>query len=160
MFKLLKIMSLSLLILTSACSKEEDKNVNVDGTEKLVIYSGDNQLDFSVEIADNKEALYQGLRGRTSLASDSGLLFDISLVPSDMDVAMWMKDTLIPLDMLFIDENGEIFFIHENAEPNSTDAIYPPKRPRAVLEVNAGTVADLDIKVGDRIKNRLLGNME
>lgn len=159
MLKLFKIMMLSALILTAACSKKDDQTQN-GGLEKLIISSADNQLEFNVEVADTKETMYRGLMGRTFLASDSGLLLDVTIVPKDMDVAMWMKDTLIPLDMIFIDENGEIFFIYENAEVNSTTPIYPPKRPTAVLEINAGQVTQFGIKVGDIVKNRLLGNIE
>lgn len=154
MFKFFKILALSALVFTSACSKEDHS-----GLEKLVILSGETQHEFNVEVADTKETLYRGLMGRTSLAENSGLLMDVTIVPQDMDVAMWMKDTLIPLDMLFIDENGTIFFIHENAEVNSTTPIYPPKRPRAVLEINAGQVKKNNIKIGDVVKNRLLNNM-
>jgi hypothetical protein len=107
-------------------------------------------------VADTKESMYKGLMGRTSLAENSGMLLDVNIVPQDMQVAMWMKDTLIPLDMIFIDENGEIFYIWENAVVNSTDPIYPPKRPRAVLEINAGQVAEFGIKIGDKVQNRLL----
>ncbi|MDO4162201.1 MAG: DUF192 domain-containing protein [Pseudomonadota bacterium] len=155
MLKILKIMTLSALILASACSKDENNK-----TEKLLIQSGETQYEYEIEVADTKETLYHGLMGRNSLPENSGMLFDITIVPKDLDVAMWMKDTLIPLDIIFIDENGEIFYIHENAEPNSTTGIIPPKRPRAVLELNAGQVKDKQIKVGDSVKNRVLGNLD
>lgn len=155
MYKLLKVFALSALILAAACSKKDDNK-----TEKLIIQSENAQYEYNVEVADTKELLYQGLMGRSSLAEDSGLIMDVNIVPQDIDVAMWMKDTLIPLDMIFIDTTGRIFYIYENAKPYSTDGIYPPKRPRAVLEVNAGQVKANNIKVGDVVKNRLLGNME
>ena len=60
----------------------------------------------------------------------------------------------------YVDENGEIFYIYENAEPNSVKPIYPPKRPRAVLEVNAGQFKAKNIKAGAMVKNRLLDNMD
>ena len=155
MYKLLKVFALSALILAAACSKKDDNK-----TEKLIIQSENAQYEYNVEVADTKELLYQGLMGRSSLAEDSGLIMDVNIVPQDIDVAMWMKDTLIPLDMLFIDENGIIFDIYENAEPYSTKGIYPTKRPRAVLELNAGQIKANNIKIGDTVKNRLLGNLD
>lgn len=154
MYKLLKVMALSALVLASACSKKDD-----GAAEKLIIQSGENQYEYNVEVADTKETLYHGLMGRSSMAEDAGMILDVTIVPQDMQVAMWMKDTIIPLDMLFIDENGVIFDMHENAEPYSTEGIYPTKRPRAVLELNAGQVKANNIKIGDTVKNRLLGNI-
>ena len=94
MYKLLKVFALSALILAAACSKKDDNK-----TEKLIIQSENAQYEYNVEVADTKELLYQGLMGRSSLAEDSGLIMDVNIVPQDIDVAMWMKDTLIPLDM-------------------------------------------------------------
>lgn len=155
MYKLLKVIVFSAFVLLSACSEKNDNK-----TEKLTIQSGEKQYEYNVEVADTKETLYQGLMGRNYLAEDSGLLMDVTIVPKDMQVALWMKDTLIPLDMIFADENGVVFYIYENATPNSTEAIYPPKRPRAVLELNAGQVKANNIKQGDVIKNRLFGNLD
>ncbi len=155
MFKLLKVMAFSALVLFSACSEKKDNTA-----EKLIIQSGEKQYEYDVEVADTKETLYHGLMGRSSMSENAGMILDVTIVPQDMQVAMWMKDTIISLDMLFLDENGEIFYIYENAEPFSTTGIYPPKRPRAVLELNAGQVKANNIKVGDKVKNRLLGNID
>ena len=154
MSKLLKTAVLLTLVLFSACSKQDSVS-----KEKLIIQSEDAAYKYNVEVADTKESLRHGLMGRNSLADDAGMILDVTIVPKDMDVAMWMKDTLIPLDMVFIDENGTIFYIYENAEPNYVVPIYPPKRPRAVLEINAGQVKKNNIKIGDIVKNRLLNNM-
>lgn len=154
MSKLLKTAVLLTLVLFSACSKQDNAS-----KEKLIIQSEDAAYKYNVDVADTKESLRHGLMGRNSLADDAGMILDVTIVPKDMDVAMWMKDTLIPLDMVFIDENGTIFYIYENAEPNSVVPIYPPKRPRAVLEINAGQVKKNNIKIGDFVKNRLLNNM-
>ena len=150
MFKLLKVMVLSALVFSAACSKQDENK-----TEKLIIQSGETKYEYKVEVADTKETLYRGLMGRNSMAENSGMILDVTIVPQDMQVAMWMKDTLIPLD-----ENGIIFDIYENAEPYSTKGIYPTKRPRAVLELNAGQIKANNIKIGDTVKNRLLGNLD
>ena len=151
MFKLFKIMALSLLIMISACS-EENKSVDAN---KLTIQSNDNVIEYVVEVANTNDSLHRGLQGRSSLNENAGMLFYVSIVPSDINVVMWMKDTLIPLDMLFIDEKGEIFYIYENAEPNSTKNIVANKRPYAVLEINAGQVKKNKIQLGDKVNHTL-----
>lgn len=154
MFKLFKIMALSLLIMISACS-EENKSVDAN---KLTIQSNDNVIEYVVEVANTNDSLHRGLQGRSSLNENAGMLFDVSIVPSDINVVMWMKDTLIPLDMLFIDENGEIFYIYENAEPNSTKNIVANKRPYAVLEINAGQVKKNNIQLGNKVNHTLFNS--
>src|SRR5204863_508166 len=80
---------------------------------------------------------------RQSLAPDAGMLFDYR-TPSMG--AMWMKNTLIPLDMLFVDQQGRIINIHERAVPGSLDPISATAPARAVIELNGGTAAHLGIK--------------
>lgn len=162
MYKLVKIITAAMLIFVSACS-DEDGNANsvVGGTSSVQIFSqSDNKVlhNFNIELADNSAKVYHGLMGRNSLDENSGMLFDINVVPKDIDIAFWMKDTLIPLDILFIDENGTIFYIHKNAKPYDTTPIYPPKRPRAVLEINGGQIDKYGINVGDILKADLFGN--
>ena len=93
---------------------------------------------------------------RPVLAEDSGMLFDLR--PIKEPVSMWMKDTKISLDMIFIDKDGSIFWIYENAEPMSTTLILPPYNPAAVLEVNAGDAKKYNIRVGDVIKYKWFAN--
>lgn len=150
MLKLFRFLVLSVFVVLSACSKEDAVQ---DGLQKISIVAPDGSVraEYKVEIADTKEKMYNGLMGRTSLNKDAGMLFDMALIPQDVDVALWMKDTLIPLDMIFADENGKIFHIHENAQPNDTTPIYPPQRPQMVLEVNGGQSAEFGLQVGDTI---------
>ena len=152
-----------MLALTITCCDEKSNHQADNGTGKsLVIYkqsSNDVRKGYFVEVAQTRETMAKGLMGRRSLDKDAGFMFDVNLVPKDMDVAMWMKDTLIPLDMLFIDESGVVYYIYENAEPYSTKAIMAPQRPRAVLEINGGQVKEYGIEVGDKIRNELFGNM-
>lgn len=155
MLKLFRFLVLSVFVVLSACSKEDAAQ---DGLQKISIVAPDGSVrtEYKVEIADTKEKMYNGLMGRTSLNKDAGMLFDMALIPQDVDVALWMKDTLIPLDMIFADENGKIFHIHENAQPNDTTPIYPPQRPQMVLEVNGGQSAEFGLQVGDTVNTDLL----
>lgn len=101
--------------------------------------------DFQVEVAKTSAQLRQGLMNRTELAEGRGMLFIYS---PPRTVGMWMKDTLIPLDMLFTDRLGNITFIAENTTPMSEELIQAPGRTAYVLEVPAGTVKRLSIKLG------------
>ena len=91
---------------------------------------------------------------RQRLAADAGMLF---LYPAARPVSMWMKNTLIPLDMLFIGDDGRILHIAERAIPGSTATISSMQPARAVLELNGGTAARLKIQVGDRVLYRTFG---
>lgn len=162
MYKFFKIFAVCLLMLTTACSDEKTASSNTaENVLSAKIYAqgiDEPKRELNVELADTSEKIGHGLMGRNSLDENSGMLFDINLVPKDMDIAFWMKDTLIPLDILFIDGDGTIFFIHKQAQPHDETPIYPPKRPRAVLEINGGQVDQYGINVGDMLKADLLGN--
>ena len=105
---------------------------------------------FKVEVAETPEQRAQGLMFRQQLAGDAGMLF---LFGSSEVRAMWMKNTLIPLDMLFIDETGKIVRIEQRTVPHSERAIVSGGPVAAVLEVNAGTASRLMIKPGDRVRH-------
>ncbi len=114
----------------------------------LVIHTAGGDHTFAVEMAENDAQRSRGLMFRHALADDRGMLFDFK---RDIFISMWMRNTLIPLDMLFISANGRISYIRQNTVPYSLDIIEAPDRNRAVLEVSAGTVARLGIRVGDRV---------
>lgn len=162
MYKFFKTLAFIALIFTFACSDENNSSQKAESSFSLVRVFAKNSNEprhaFNVELANTSEKIYHGLMGRSSLDENGGMLFDLNLVPKDVDIAFWMKDTLIPLDILFIDDNGIIFFIHKNARPYDTSPIYPPKRPRAVLEIRGGQADIHNINVGDKLKADLLGN--
>ena len=115
---------------------------------ELTIISATGPHRFKVELAETPAQMTQGLMFRTSLAPDAGMLFDYR---RPTPATMWMRNTLIPLDMLFVDARGRIVNIHERAVPQS-DAIIAAAAPvRAVIELNGGTAARLGIKPGDRV---------
>lgn len=122
-------------------------------TGKLAIVSGGKRHTFTVELALTDRQQQQGLMFRRTMAPDAGMLFDYR---TPTRITMWMKNTFIPLDMIFIGANNTVVDIAERAVPHS-EAIIPTKVPaRAVLEVNGGTVQRLGIKVGDKIESDAL----
>ena len=124
-------------------------------TSELTIVSAGGPHKFTVELATTPGQMEQGLMFRKSLAPDAGMLFDYR-TPSM--AAMWMKNTLIPLDMLFVDAAGHIVNIHERAVPGSLDAIAAAAPVRAVIELNGGTAARLGIRPGDRVVFPIFGS--
>jgi Uncharacterized conserved protein len=113
----------------------------------FMIDNGD-VMHINVEIADSPYERNYGLMNRASLPEDAGMLF---VFEDDMPKRFWMKNTLIPLDMIFIASNLTIIDIHENATPLSEDVIVSSGPCRYVLEVNGGLCAANGIDVGDRV---------
>jgi uncharacterized protein len=124
-------------------------------TAPLTIESTGGPHKFAVEVATTPQQMAQGLMFRRSLAPDAGMIFDFK-TPSM--ATMWMKNTLIPLDMLFVDAQGRIVNIHERAVPGSLDTISAAAPVRAVVELNGGTAARLGIRAGDRVLFPIFGN--
>ena len=110
---------------------------------------------FAVELARTPEQQELGLMFRPSLAPDAGMLFDFG---ETRPASFWMKNTLIPLDMLFITADGRIADIHEHAQPLSEAVIQSHVPVRAVLEVKGDTVAQLGIKIGDVVHHPIFRN--
>lgn len=109
---------------------------------------------FAVELATTDEERATGLMYRKELADGKGMLFDFS---PEQEVSMWMKNTYISLDMIFIGADGRITRIAENTEPLSTRIISSHGLARAVLEVPAGTAQKYGIRPGDRVAHPLFG---
>jgi uncharacterized membrane protein (UPF0127 family) len=116
--------------------------------EPLKVETAAGVRDFTVEIAQTPEDQATGLMYRREMAPNAGMLF---IYPAVSRVTMWMKNTLLPLDMLFIGQDGRIKHIVERTVPHSTELIGSNGPVRAVLELNAGTASRLGIKVGDRV---------
>ncbi len=143
-------MILALLVMPD--SPRLSVSVAAEGFPKssLEIVAGAERHRFRVEMAVTPEQHAQGLMWRRKLAADAGMLFDYGQVQLTM---MWMKNTYIPLDMLFIAGDGTIVNIARNTEPLSLKAIPSAGPVRGVLEVPAGTVERLGIKAGDRVRH-------
>ena len=122
---------------------------------ELVVRSGDQAHRFRVELARTPDERSRGLMFRRQMDADAGMLFDFGR--NDRH-AMWMKNTFIPLDMLFIREDGTIHRIAERTVPQSETVIPSGGRVRAVLELNGGTAERLGIKPGDVVEHGMFGN--
>lgn len=120
------------------------------GTSELAIQTAGGPQKFSIELALSDAQMEQGLMFRRKLAPDAGMLF-VFKTPSK--ASMWMKNTYIPLDMLFIDPEGRVINIAERRVPQSLDTIGAAAPARAVLELNGGTAQRLGIKPGDRVRS-------
>jgi uncharacterized membrane protein (UPF0127 family) len=107
---------------------------------------------FSVEMATTEEEKQTGLMYRKELADGKGMLFDFS---PEQQISMWMKNTYISLDMIFIRADGRILRIAENTEPLSTKIISSGGLAKGVLEVAAGTAQKYGIQPGDRVAHPL-----
>jgi len=125
-------------------------------TEPLVIETTRGQSHrFTVEMALSPDQQMIGLMFRPSVAPDGGMLFDWG---SPRESAMWMRNTITSLDMLFIRADGRIHRIAERTVPLSLNTIESRGPVRATLELAAGTAARLDIRPGDLVRQRIFGN--
>ncbi|HKF73010.1 MAG TPA: DUF192 domain-containing protein [Stellaceae bacterium] len=122
---------------------------------KLVIETAKGNFRFDIELALTPPQMAQGLMYRRTLAADAGMLFDYG---DPQPIAMWMKNTFIPLDMIFVARDGRVVDFHERAVPMSLDTIESKVPAKAVIEVNAGTVARLGIRIGDTVHYAAFGN--
>ena len=121
-----------------------------EGLESLEIATSTGRHAFQVEIADNDATRERGLMDRRYMAADHGMLFEFDRAAP---VSFWMKNTYIPLDMIFISPSGVVTHIAANAEPLS-ERVIPSGGPSiAVLELNGGTAASIGLKVGDKVRH-------
>jgi len=118
------------------------------GMQKLDIVTANGGHSFSVEVATTREEQDKGLMFRRELPDGQGMLFDFT---TEQTVSFWMENTYISLDIIFINGDGRIRRIAENAEPLSKTSILSDGPVRAVLEVIGGTTRKLGIKPGDQV---------
>lgn len=122
---------------------------------ELLVESGDRNFTFQVELAKEPEERRVGLMHRKEMAPDHGMLFDFGRLAA---VSMWMRNTFIPLDMLFIDEDGAIVNIAHDTVPHSEAILSSAGPVRFVLELPAGTSRLLGIKPGNIVRHKAIGN--
>ncbi len=125
--------------------------------EQLQIVTATGIHDLSVEIARTAEEQEKGLMFRRSLPENGGMLFDLQ---SEQEVSMWMKNTFIPLDILFVSYDGRIVSVAPEAQPMS-EAIISSRAPAAaVIEVNAGMAKKLAVEVGDLVRHPIFSTRQ
>lgn len=116
----------------------------VDFTNK---YGQIEQLN--VEVADNPQAWEQGLMLRSSMSANNGMLFVFDVIEGR---TFWMKDTLIPLDIIFFDQDLKVVNLYSNTKPDQTSELYPSQTPiKYALETNAGWATTVGLQKGDQI---------
>ncbi|MCZ4353648.1 DUF192 domain-containing protein [Roseovarius aestuarii] len=113
------------------------------------------QARFSIELADDEAERATGLMNREYMPKSAGMLF---VYPEAKRVSFWMKNTLIPLDMIFIDSAGVVQKIHSNATPHDTTPILGGDGIKAVLEINGGLSRLMGIKPGSHIRHPAFAN--
>ena len=133
------------------------ENAQISKLEPITLESSDSVTMLTAEIADTEELRTRGLMFRHFLPPDKAMLFDYQ---KPRPVAMWMKNTNISLDMLFIREDGTIAAIAEDTVPQSLDTISVQEPVRGVLELAAGTVKRLGLRPNDKVYHRIFKTLE
>jgi uncharacterized membrane protein (UPF0127 family) len=120
--------------------------------EQVVIDTQNGPVTFTAEIADDERERNQGLMFRESLADDRGMLFHFQ--QPEM-ASFWMRNTIIPLDIIFIAPDGRILNIAERTTPYSEEPVPAVGMTRGVLEIRGGRAAELGIRPGDHVRHRI-----
>ena len=115
---------------------------------EIIIISKSAEHRFTVEVATTMAQRQLGLMHRQTMELDMGMMFDFG---QEQMVAMWMKNTLLSLDMLFIDKTGRIFQIEQNTVPLSLEVIAGKQPAASVIELNGGVTEQLEIMEGDQV---------
>ncbi len=148
------IFSLTIPVLAQDAKIEE---VDFGNPEALSIESDSQTHAFSVEIADSQEKQTRGLMYRDKVAPKAGMLFEYK---EQGVLSIWMKNTGVPLDIIFIRQNGKILKIEHSATPYSLRSISSEATVAAVLELAGGRALELGIMPGDVVKHSFFGNVE
>jgi uncharacterized protein len=148
------VLAATLLAFLSCCARAQLAQF---ATSTLEIETAAGPQRFTIELALTPAEQEQGLMYRDSLAPDAGMLF---VFPETQTAVFWMKNTRIPLDMLFIAATGRIADIHERAVPMSEANIESKVPVKAVLELNGGTVDRLKIRIGDLVRYKAFADVK
>jgi uncharacterized membrane protein (UPF0127 family) len=147
--------ALALLVFAAgpALAQDQAPSVKPDNSDLTIETAAGKRFHFTVELALTPPDQERGLMFRKTMAPDAGMLFVFDVVEPQ---AFWMKNTLIPLDMIFIRTDGTIANIVENAPPQTLDARTSDGPAKAVLELNGGITRFLSIRPGDRVIHPLI----
>lgn len=148
------LLTVAFMFMTLAAQAQETKPMRLPVDPQLLVFKTDKgDAAFGVEIANTDEARMRGLMWRTDFPQDRAMLFVFGKM---RDIMMWMQNTPSPLDMVFLDDNGHVSAIHENAVPFSENIISSEGPAAYVVELLAGTVKKNAIKRGDRVIHRII----
>jgi hypothetical protein len=124
---------------------------------KLVLHSSTGEHSFNVEVVDTPETRAEGLMFRQELADDAGMLFDFK---EERQVSFWMRNTFIPLDMIFVGADGVVKTIHVNARPQDPTSIPSQVPVQFVLEIPGGRSVEIGLQPGDTMEHPLVGDSQ
>ncbi|MBB4120767.1 DUF192 domain-containing protein [Martelella radicis] len=141
-------------LLPAGAGLAQDQTVRFPVSE-LTLHTENGDYPIAVEVATSSPQRQRGLMFRTELARDHGMIFDFGV---DRPASMWMANTLIPLDMVFIRADGTVSGYHENAVPGSKAVISSSEPVRYVLELGGGEAAAYGLKSGDRVTGPALSD--
>ena len=139
---------LAVALLSPAARASDTGSLDTQKLQAVTVVTQNGNQTFIVEVASTPTQRARGLMFRTRLPGRQGMLFDFG---RDQEIRMWMKNTLIPLDMIFIQSDGRIRRIDQNTKPGSLRPISSNGPVRAVLEMRAGTSKKYGIAPGDRV---------
>ena len=125
--------------------------------DKIDIRSNNSTVRFSTEVVDSPELRALGLMNREALGTFAGMLF---VYPNPQPMRFWMRNTLIPLDMVFIDAQGVVQSVHENAVPLDETTIFGGNDIQYVFEINGGLARTLEIVVGSEVRHPSISGPE
>jgi uncharacterized membrane protein (UPF0127 family) len=145
---------LAAFLLWGAASGSGLANTLPTDRDPIVIETRSGPVEFTVELALTPEDRSTGLMNRQSMPATHGMLFRFERT---RQVLMWMKNTPLSLDMVFINEHGKVAGIAADTTPFSEAIIPSPGPVRYVLELNAGTAARTGIRAGDKVRHRVVG---
>lgn len=137
---------LVLMALSPVAARADDRHA--------ILHTAKGDFPFNIEVVDTEAGRERGLMFRKSLAPDAGMLFDFF---TPQQVAFWMKNTLIPLDMVFIAADGTVKTVHANAQPEDLTPIPSNAEVRFVLEIAGGRAAQIGLAPGDKLEQSRVG---
>lgn len=154
LMRLFLFISLILMLLVQP-SRSSEPMMIVRDPSPLEISTSSGPAIFDLEIANTDVERASGLMFRTNFPENRAMLFDFQMA---RPVGMWMKNTPLPLDMMFVEDNGRIVYIFENTVPQSLSVVGSSTPVRYVLEINAGLVKSKNIRIGDVLRHPLIKN--
>lgn len=136
-------LTIGILLFVSACS----------GADKVVLHTSNGEVAFAIDLANTPASRAKGLMFVQNLPDNKGMLFDFA---EEREVSFWMRNTFIPLDMIFVAADGTIKHIHANARPHDQTGISSQFPVRFVLEIAGGRATEIGLEVGNKMSHSLV----